>query len=235
MAHNDAVEFADLVEWAEGRVDATRAATIAEAVAQDADLQTQVAWIREFLQVAQTVTLVDPPPALQAQLRAQFRLHRAATQARTLPAQPLGAGLGAWVERLVAALTLDSRAQALPAGARGGGAGHRQLAYSTPQGDIAFSILGDAHAAQATSARLTVHGQIFPLENGIEGSIAPHAVQFAVNDTEAAWVESDELGEFIVEGLAPGQYDVVVSGAAYEWVLPAVPIYLDAGLDTAAE
>ena len=64
-------------------------------------------------------------------------------------------------------------------------------------------------------------GQVFAAADAPAG---PLSVQVLRAGEEAALTVTDELGEFVVEGLLAGVYEVVVSAAGYEVVIPAVPV-----------
>lgn len=65
--------FTELLDWAEGRLDAHRAEQVAAHVAEaDPATARTVAWIEEFLHGARLMPLHQPPPDLSDRLRAAF-------------------------------------------------------------------------------------------------------------------------------------------------------------------
>jgi hypothetical protein len=209
MELENSLPFADLVDWVEGRLSPTRAAEIAEMVARHEPLQRQVVWIRQFVETTQRITLQDPPANLRAQLRRQFR-------ARFTP-DPLG-----WIRRQVATLTLDSGLAPLAAGVRGADASSRQLIFHSDAADVILTLVPAGSPAQG---RLTLHGQVLPLAQ--ETTADSYAVQLLAGQQETALTASDELGEFFLTEIAPGDYELVLSGPQLELVLSPVPLRLD--------
>jgi hypothetical protein len=206
MEHEHTIPFAEMVDWVEGRLAPSRAAEVAEIVARHEPLQMQVAWIRDFLKTAQGMTLQEPPADLRAQLRRQLR-------ARFTP-KPLG-----WIRRQVAALTLDSGFAPLAAGVRGADAGSRQLIFRSDTADVILTLVP---AAQGT---LNLHGQVLPLAQETTPEI--YAIQLLSGAQEAALTTSDDLGEFLLAEITPGDYELVLSGPQLELVLSPVPVRLD--------
>lgn len=241
MAEQEDIPFEELIDWAEGRLSPQRAEEIARHVARNPALADQATWLARFLENARPLKLVTPPPEVANRLRAQLRELRAG-ETTSSASKPW-----AWVERLVASLSLDSLGQPLAAGVRGSGGGYRQLAYTTARADVALSIVASRpRGGSDTGMRVDIHGQIFPQADGAagpqlyphhnednkdgsagEGGIPPYLVQFIHSGGEVAAVESDALGEFEVPGVVPGMYEVVFSRLDHEIVLAAVPLALD--------
>lgn len=75
--------FTVLLDWVEGRLDPDRAADVARAVESDAQVRETVAWIREFLDVAERDRLTDPPDDLKKTLRSLFSSVHGASEPAT--------------------------------------------------------------------------------------------------------------------------------------------------------
>lgn len=238
MKEQEPVDFAELVDFVEEKLNAERRAIVAAAVAASPEIQAQVAWLREFARPDRRLVLVDPPPTLQTQLRSAFRnrMHHApspdAATARELP--DLGAAVGNWWRRVVATLSVDSGMTPLAAGVRGAGNTSRQLFYRTAEVDIVLSVVA---AAGSAPNRFEVHGQILPgnapagdaaaEESAVEESTADfplYAAQLLNDGREVALTNSDEIGEFYFSELLPAEYELVLSGRREEIVLESVPI-----------
>jgi hypothetical protein len=199
--------FAELLDWLEQRLPPDEARALADRLdAAGAASQADLAWLRSFLQASRSVKLAAPPPEVRQALRQRFAEH---AQARPQP------GL---FERLVAALSFDSRAQAAAAGVRSATSEgqQRQLIYTSRAAEIALNI-----QPQPSGQAFTVSGQVFPL-----GDVEPDAfsLQLLQDAAEVALALSDELGEFSFPSVPGGEYELVLSTGRFEIIIPGVRI-----------
>jgi hypothetical protein len=186
-------DTAQLADWLEGKLAAAETAVIAQTVAADPALQAQVAWLREFLQLSRTTVLADPPAALRRAAAAAFAAYARAQR-------PSGR-----LQSLIAALTGDTWQRPALAGVRNVSlrSEPRQLIYSSDLADVALN----AHM-QAGGAQIDLDGQIFPLDDGDPSDII---VQLLQDGVERGLAFCDDLGKFSLNGLPPGQYDLLLS------------------------
>jgi hypothetical protein len=209
MAQPRSISFAQIIDWVEGRLDAEQSAAVARQVEVDATLAADVAWLRRFLQVSQSVTLAEPPADLRMQLRARFAAHK-----RSQP------GL---LQRLIAALSFDSGPQPLLTGVRSAARSPRQWVFTTqiadialvlqPRGDDRFDLLGQILPLNAPSAPAPV-GEEAPIYR-------VHLLTGSDTETEeVAITESDDLGEFVFPDLAPGGYQLLLHAEDRQIFIP---------------
>lgn len=194
------ISFETLVDWVEGRLPESEAQAVAAQVTTDAYLQADVAWLRTFQRAAQHLVFEAPPPELRATLRRRFAAHAAANRPPT------------WRETLTAVLKFDSRQRPAGVGARSGATPEWQQLYTTDYADIALTI-------QPPSAEegFTLFGQILP-----QTGDAPEAfqVQLFQAGRESRVARLLEEGEFVLEAVSGGDYELVLSSDPYRIVIP---------------
>jgi hypothetical protein len=111
-----------------------------------------------------------------------------------------------WPYRIVS-LLIDTLTAPLPIGARSDLASERQLLYSGDDYDI------DVHVASAGGGAVRavrIVGQILPPAEG--GSAAGLEVTLAHPDLPPRAAATNELGEFVFEGVVEGDYSLIVEG-----------------------
>jgi hypothetical protein len=205
MNKSNSPRFSELLDWLEGRLPPDEARTVAERLhAADATTQADLDWLRLFLQASQSVQLASPPPSVRETLKERFTAYAEVRQPPGL------------FQRLLAALTFDSRAQPATAGLRSVAdeSPQRQLIYTTEAAEIALTV-----RPTVPDKNFTVTGQIFPI-----GDTPAHAfsVQLLRDVQEVGLTAADELGEFIFANLPAGDYEMVVSAGQYEVVIPSL-------------
>jgi len=207
MANETNLPFEQLLDWLEGRLAAEAATTVERQVATAGpEVQAQVAWLRAFTALQQTVTLAKPPATVRAQLTEEFARYAAAKQQPSL------------FQRLVAALTFDSAHQPGLVGVRAGQAEQaRQFVYSTGQVDVTLNLQPHKQAQ-----RFTLIGQILSNEPGMD--LAAFCVQLLQETNEIGITLADDLGEFSFEAVEPGTYALVLSTDDQEILLPAIAV-----------
>lgn len=74
MEQKEAISFALLVDWVEGRLPEDEAAQVSRAL-QDAGraTQTTVAWLRAFREMSEEIEVAAPPPVLRRELSELFQ------------------------------------------------------------------------------------------------------------------------------------------------------------------
>lgn len=206
MTRAKKIASTQLMDWLEGKLPPAEAGRVAKAVDSDQELQEAVAWLRRFLALSASTTLVEPPADLR---QAPTRLFEAYAEGRR-PA-------GFW-QTLVATLTSDSWQRLAPAGARQAGlpAAPRQLIYASAVADVALNI-----QAQPDGQRLGLVGQVFPLD---ETEPAAFTAQLLQREKEVALTAADDQGKFAFPPLPAGAYDLVISSERADILIPALEL-----------
>lgn len=165
-------------------------------------------WFSGFAAAAST-DLVEPPVWLTRKAVALF-------------AQRQREGIVSKVTRLMATLIFDSLAvSASPdvVPARSGAVGGRQLLYSAPPFDV--DLLVSAGDAPRT---LAVTGQVLATDSVEFATVSGLDVAFVLDGKTVATAVTSDFGEFALDSIAPGSYDVRVSDPTREIVLSGAPI-----------
>ncbi|MFN8454147.1 MAG: hypothetical protein U0401_05645 [Anaerolineae bacterium] len=207
MTKSPQLTFARLLDWVEGKLTEEEAAATAAAVAgADETTQATAAWLREFIQLSTNTVLASPPPETRELLMRRFEAYR---QKREQP------GL---LQRLIAALTFDSGMQPATAGLRAAAAqaAPRQLIYSTDAAEIALNI-----QPRPFDQLLNVSGQIFTTRAAAPDTFSIQLLRDAV---EVSLTTSDELGEFFLEGVPAGVYEMILSTAQVEITIKPIEL-----------
>lgn len=207
MTNETNLPFEQILDWLEGRLPAEVATAVErQVVTAGPEVHAQVAWLRAFTALQQTVTLAKPPATVRAQLTEQFARYAAAKQQPNL------------LQRLVAALTFDSARQPGLVGVRTGQAERaRQFVYSTGPVDVTLNL-----QLRKQTQRLNLIGQILANEPGVD--LAAFCVQLLQATHEIGITQADDLGEFSFDALEPGTYQLVLSTDDQEIVLPAIDV-----------
>jgi hypothetical protein len=207
MADNTELTFERLVDWVEDRLSPAEAEQVERQVAvADAATQAQVKWLRAFMRLGDTIVLLAPPRQVRTYLTERFADY---AEARRQPG---------FFRRLAAALSFDSALHPASAGVRSGQSdGMRQFVFSTDVADIAVSL-----QRRPGDTRLDLLGQILPKEDDL--ALDVFAVQLLREDREVAIVMADELGEFLLESLEPGIYQLLLSTDSFEIDLPFLSV-----------
>lgn len=207
MNESNRFHFSELLDWLEGRLPPDEAQAMAERLeTADAATQADLDWLRLFLEARRSIKLSSPPPAVRETLKRRFADH---TEARQPP------GL---FQRLLAALTFDSRTQLATFGLRSATeeGQQRQVIYTTEAAEIALTI----HSTLPEKI-FHVTGQIFPITDAPGTAFS---IQLLRDASEVALTAADELGEFTFANLPAGEYDLIASAGQYEVVIPSIRI-----------
>jgi hypothetical protein len=206
MPKSDNVEFAQLLDWVEGRLSEQEARTVEERVAAtDSTTRADVAWLRAFARVSEDTVIASPPSGVRDALIERFEAYAEGKQYPGL------------LERLVASLTFDSNLQAAP-GLRAVGVpgSQRQLIYSTAAADVAMTV-----RPRSQDGLLNVYGQILPVDGTDSGVLG---VQLLEGSSEVATTATNDLGEFTFEAVPSGAYEVLASSERIEIQIPHVQL-----------
>ena len=193
MASSQIPDMFRLADWLEGKLSPEEAAVLEQLIAANPGLQEQVAWLQEFLQISGATILAAPPTAVRQAAQAAFAAYANHKRPPSL------------LRTLVASLTADNWQRPALAGARNISlrSEPRQLIYSSDLADVALN----AHIPTG-SQQVNLDGQIFLLD---ESDPADFMVQLLQNGLERSFVLADARGKFSFTGLAPGQYDLLLS------------------------
>lgn len=203
-----------LIDWIEGRLTGVEAKLVADRVAASGDdVETDVEWLRAFTRASSEVILDEPPEDVHKTLHELFA--RYAQGKRTSQpqdgVQPDHAQPGVW-RQLTAALAFDSSQQPAMAGTRAAQpAASRQLIYTTQVAEIALTI-------QPTGRHdgCAIRGQILPRQDLQPNAFTVHVLH---DNAEVGMVRADEFGEFELEALGTGQYQMILTAAPLTIVL----------------
>jgi hypothetical protein len=209
MNESNGPSFSELLDWLEGRLSPDEAGAVAERLhAADAATQSDLDWLRLFLQARQSIQFASPPPSVRETLKKRFAAY---VEARHPP------GL---FQRWLATLTFDSLVQPVTAGFRSAAeeGQRRQLIYTTEAAEIALNI-----HSNLPGKNLIVTGQIFPTT---DTPMHAFSIQLLRDSREVDLAATDELGEFTFSELQAGEYQMVVSAEHYEMVIPSVPLQI---------
>lgn len=207
MNKPESIPFSRILDWLEGKLPEDEARAIAEQLPMaDEATQADLAWLREFQAIKGAVKMASPSAEVREVLRRHF-----ADYARPRPPPGL-------FRRLIADLIFDSRTQPVLAGLRSAAAEglQRQLIYTTEVAEVALNI-----QPIAEGQRLAVTGQVFPTTDA-----APEAfsIQLLRQALQAGLTTADELGEFAFDGVPADEYEIILSTAQFEVVIPSVPL-----------
>lgn len=207
--------FERLLEYADGRLPADESATLERHLATACDdCRATLTWYEGFVETARSDDSVEPAPWVLRKAIDAFADAKAAAARR---------GVRGIVARIRAALVFDSFGgatdDAVPA--RSAHVASRQLLYSAVPYDV------DLFVAEGSSRRsLAVSGQVLPVDGDDFESVRGLTVTIEREGEPMASVETSELGEFAVDGIAPGVYDVRLANDDREIVIWHTPLSL---------
>ncbi|MDP9457174.1 MAG: hypothetical protein M3Q60_15665 [Actinomycetota bacterium] len=212
MSEPEAISFARLLDWVEGRLPEEEARAVEERVAAGGVVRADVDWLRAFVRLSRNIALEHPPPEIHDELVERFESY---AKGRRQP------GL---LRRLVATLSFDSGSELAVAGVRAANAqegANRQLIYAADMADVALNIRSGAR-----DNRFDIDGQILPTGDAEPGIFS---VQMLHGAKEHGITATDDLGEFAFEGVLPGVYEMVLSNDQVE--ITIAPIELPSRLE----
>jgi hypothetical protein len=196
------LDFEYLADWANGRLPEAEARAVEERLeSADEATRADAAWLRSFSSISRGIVIEDPPAEQREELSSIFEAY---AEGRRGPG-PL--------RRLVATLSqggLQPLAGVRSAASRGA---QGQLIYSTAVADIAINF-----RRRPGGGLLDLDGQIFPNDDSEPEAFG---VQILSGTDEVA---TDELGEFAFEGVAPGEYQILVSSEEVEILISPVDL-----------
>jgi hypothetical protein len=188
------IDFETLVDWAEGRLPEEEVLAVERRLAEaDEATLAEAEWLRTFSRASRDVVLEDPPAGQRAELARAFEDY---AEGRRRP-----------LRHLVATLSFGGGLQPV-AGVRSAGGDEGQLVYTTEAADVALNF-----RRRPGNGKLDVDGQVFPND---EGEPEAFGVQILNGTDEVGTTVTDELGEFAFEGVAPGEYQILLSSEEVE-------------------
>jgi hypothetical protein len=200
----ESIDFETLADWAEGRLPEAEARAIeGRLAAADEATRAAAAWLRAFARAVGEIVIEDPPPEQRAALAEAFEAY---AEGRRQP--------GA-LRRLVATLSFGGGLQPV-AGVRSAGRTEGQLVYTTEAADVALNF-----RRRPGNGKLDVDGQVFPNNDGEPETFG---VQILSGTDEVGTTATDELGGFTFEGVAPGEYQILLSSDEVEILISPVEL-----------
>jgi hypothetical protein len=212
MAEPKHIEFGRLADWVEGRLPEEEARMIEEQVSEAGEATlADLAWLRAFSRVSEETVIEAPPQAVHDELIRRFEVFAEG-------ARPPG-----FLERLTAVLAPGSGVGAMQPAFGMRSAGFReaqgQLVYATDAADVALNF------RPRPGGLLDLDGQVLPNDDmGVEPGAFGVQILDAGSGGEVDVTATDDLGEFAFEGLAPGEYQIVVSGERWEILISPVQL-----------
>lgn len=198
-------DFETLIDWLEGRLpDAEAQRVAAQVAAGDNALQADVAWLRKFFRASHSLALPAPPTAVTNSLESQFAAYARSRR-----------GPSPW-QRLLATLTFDSHTM-LAAGARATTTqDQRQLVFTTAVATVVCTIQRRERGEQ-----VDLLGQILPTDEE-ELETDSIQVQLLQERTPFDVTLTNDLGEFNLQALPVGFYDMILSSNRYAIVISSM-------------
>lgn len=200
--------FAELLDFAEGKLDPSTCERLEAHLAEAPEEATKtLKWIRTFLEASGETTLYAMPKGLEERLVDVYDAASAPTLAE------VALGLSGAVRRIIAKVVesdSDSSFAALALRSRTLEAFPQQWTFKAEEMTLVLDVL------ERSDACYDVHGQVYDTETG-EWS-GRGSVQLMQNDCPHVVVEVDEFGEFIIEGVERGSFELILNADALEIV-----------------
>ena len=186
--------FATLLDWLEGRLDATEASQVSARVAEgDGRTRAAVQWLQGFLATVEAFPAPEPPPIIRQNLQQHFvRWSKARAALRADP------------HLVDATMLFDSRQDLALAGLRGGGetddAYH--LAFTADVADVVIDV------RRIADGQVRLDGQVLV---GDPAAAPVFAAEAAGPGFRVRTVDGDELGRFTLPNVPAGHCRLTVS------------------------
>jgi hypothetical protein len=202
----DCPGFEKIIDYFDGRLAVTEASQIDDHLTTGCASCSSVRdWYGRVKGIAAKDDSVEPPGWVLKRAFKAFLAHRD-SYASGLPGQ------------MPAVLVFDSFYRSELAGIRSTGLADRQLLYSAG----GYSI--DLQIAQADASSVSLMGQI--LKEGEEGfdSVVGIPLQLVRGGVAAVSGITDAVGEFRIEGISSGEYDLYFEGRGRRIAVPGIPL-----------
>jgi anti-sigma factor RsiW len=208
--------FESVIDFADGALGGTDNSNVEKHIADCPDCRAALAWYEQTVATAAADTSVEPPAWVTKKAIGLFVDAREAAERR---------GIRGLVARLRAALVFDSLAGSdeLVYARSGAPVASRQLLYNAAPYDVDLLI------ASATGNRVAVTGQVLAADAGADGfeGVGGLTVELARAGDVVATATTSEFGEFTLDEVAPGRYDIWLVGDGREIVLSDAPVSID--------
>lgn len=200
--------FAELLDYAESKLDLSSRERIEAHLAEEPEEATKtLKWIRTFLKTSEETTLHAMPKGLEQRLVDVYDAAVAPSVAA------VARDLSAAVRRILAKLVeseSDTSFAALALRSRTLDAAPQQWTFKAEEMTLVLDVL------ERSDAGYDVHGQVFESETGEWSDRG--SVQLMQDDCPHVMVEVDEFGEFVVEGVERGSFELILNADALEIV-----------------
>ncbi|HXG65832.1 MAG TPA: hypothetical protein VNO70_12060 [Blastocatellia bacterium] len=198
--------FEQLLDYCDGRLGERDAQTVAAHLASGCQRCAQdLEWYRRVRAIAASDDGVDPPAWV---LKRALRLFE-----NYAPPRQEG-----HLDRLIASLVFDSRAQPTLSGVRSAEAGNRQLLYRAGQYSVDVQITFSEQSGADLIGQVLRGGE-FRFE-----SVAGLVVEVAQKGQPAYSTVTNAVGEFILGNIACGEYEVAVWTNEGAIIIPQLPV-----------
>lgn len=200
-------EFAQLVDWIDGRLPEAEASRLSQLI-ERADDRTRatVAWLRAFRGARRFAPLATPSASARAGALRAFAERASANAAPDL------------LRRIIATLAPTPKFAAVrSAGAR---ADQQRLTFNADGFDVVVEV-----QARREDGLFDINGQVFVPEDNGEAA-ANITVQLLRDQAESGMTATHEFGEFAFEGVAAGDYAIVLRAQRVE--IEVAPLALSA-------
>jgi hypothetical protein len=200
--------FERLIDYLDGRLTASEVERIDAHLATDcAHCKADAEWYRTVKSTASEDETSDPPSWV---LKRALRIFE--TRSKPTLVERLG--------QAVASLVFDSFARPALAGIRSADAAVRQLLYRAGE----FSI--DVQVVPAGRSRVNLHGQVLREGELAFESVGQLELELIKDGSTVLSVSTNGLGEFSVNGVEPGVFDLRIHVPERIITVPDVPIAL---------
>jgi hypothetical protein len=203
----DCPGFEKMIDYFDGRLPAGEVSVIQAHIAGGCvSCESVGQWYRRVKTIAARDDSVEPPGWVLKRAIKAFMAHRDSYAAAEVP------------DQMLAILVFDSLYRPEIAGVRSSDLADRQLLYSAG----GYSI--DLQMARAGISSVNIMGQI--LKDGEQGfdSVFGLPLQLVKGGAAAASTITDTVGEFRIDGIIRGEYDLYFEGRGRRIVIPGIPV-----------
>lgn len=202
----DCPGFEKMIDYLDGRMAHRETSSIEEHLAGGCDSCASVrTWYERVRAIAAADDSLEPPGWVLKRALKAFMARRESYTAG-LPRQ------------MAAILVFDSMSLPEVAGTRSTDVCDRQMLYSA----AGYSV--DLQMVQANNSSINLAGQI--LKEGEEGfdSVSGVPLQLVTGGASAASTITNAIGEFRIDGIIRGKYDLYFEGRGRRIVIPGIPV-----------
>lgn len=199
--------FTQLIDYLDGRLSGEKAKSIADHFESGCrNCSASRDWYEHTRAIAASDQTIAPPP---------WVVKRAVRLFETRKGKP---GVAARVGHAIASLIFDSVSRPAPEGARSAQAGNRQLLYCA--GDYSIDLV----IAQSGQSGADLFGQVLRDGDFEFESVTGLPLELMTRGRRVRSVETNGLGEFAMNGVRQGEYDLKVETAEASITIQNLPL-----------